>query len=122
MAGVTQASTVKTYQQFWMEYLGCLALAGVHSNAIFVSKLAEFFIHLFWAGLVWHAVGISCSAIATFLNISVITRLLIVLLPPNVSISFIYSGPLHLKILICGMSVICYPYERFLIQPLLLLI
>ena len=36
------------------------------TNAISAPKLADFLVHLIWAGLSWHTIGIYSSAISVF--------------------------------------------------------
>ena len=68
MAGVTQTSTSKVYQQCCKEWAGWCAQQGLPNNAIFAPKLANFLLHLFQVGLAWHTTGIYQSAISAFLE------------------------------------------------------
>ena len=68
VAGATQTSTSKVYQQCWKEWAGWCAQQGLPNDAISASKLANFFLHLFQVGLVWHTIGIYHSAISAFLQ------------------------------------------------------
>ena len=57
VAGATQASTLKVYQQCWKKWAGWCAQEGVPNNAISAPKLTDFWlIYLDWPGLAynWH--------------------------------------------------------------------
>ena len=50
------------------EWAGWCAQKGVPNNAISATKLADFMVHLFRIGLVWHTVGNYHSGISAFLE------------------------------------------------------
>ena len=68
VAGATQASTSKAYQQYWKEWAGWCAQQGLPINAISLPKLDNFLLHLFQVGLAWCSFGIYLSAISAFLE------------------------------------------------------
>ena len=68
VAGATQTSTSRVYQQCWREWAGWCAQQGLPNNAISAPKLANFLLHLFQVGLAWHTIGIYHSAISAFLE------------------------------------------------------
>ena len=68
VAGTTQSSPSKVYQQCWKEWAGWCAQQGLPINAISAPKLANFLLHLFQVCLAWHTIGICCSAISAFLE------------------------------------------------------
>ena len=83
VVGATWVSMSKVYQQCWKEWAGWCAQQGVLNNAISAPKLANFLVHLFQVGLVWHTIRIYHSAVSTFLGLIIFTRLLIILLFQN---------------------------------------
>ena len=62
VAGATQASMSKVYQQCWKEWAGWCAQQGLPINAISAPKLTNFLLHLFQVSLGWHTLGIYHSA------------------------------------------------------------
>ena len=68
VAGATQMSTSRVYQQCWKEWASWYAQKGLPNNAISSPKLANFLLHLFQVGLAWCTIGIYCSAISAFLE------------------------------------------------------
>ena len=68
VAGATQMSTSRVYQQCWKEWASWCAQQGLPNNAISASKLANFLLHLIQVGLAWHTIGIYYSAISAFLE------------------------------------------------------
>ena len=79
VAGATQTSTSRVYQQCWKEWAGWCAWQGLPNNAISAPKLANFFLYLLQVGLAWHTIGISCSAISAFWSLLAFTGHLIIL-------------------------------------------
>ena len=68
VAGATQASMSKVYQQCWKKWAGWCAQQGVTNSAISAPKLANFLVHLFQVGLAWWTIGMYHSAISAFLE------------------------------------------------------
>ena len=68
VAGATQTSTSRVYQQCWKEWTGWCGQQGLPNDAISASKLANFLLHLFQVGLAWCTIGIYHSAISAFLQ------------------------------------------------------
>ena len=66
VAGATQTSTSRVYQQCWKEWAGWCARQGSPNNALSAPKLANFLLHLFQVRLAWHTIGIYQSAIYAF--------------------------------------------------------
>ena len=79
VAGATQTSMSKVYQQCWKEWASWCAQQGLPNNAISASKLANFLLHLFQVALAWHTIGIYHSVISAFWSLLSFTRLLIIL-------------------------------------------
>ena len=75
MAGATQASMTKLYQQCLKEWTISCVQEGVPNNAISVPNFADFLFHLFRIGLACHTIGIYHSAISAFWNFIVFIRL-----------------------------------------------
>ena len=68
VAGPTQMSMSRVFQQCWKEWAGWGAQQGLPNDAISASKLANFLLHLFQVGLALHTIGIYHSAILAFLE------------------------------------------------------
>ena len=68
VAGATQTSMSRVYQQCWKEWAGWCAQEGLPNDAISAPTLANFLLHLFQVGLAWHTIGIYNSAISAFLE------------------------------------------------------
>ena len=66
MAGATQTSMSRVYQQCW--WASWCAQQGLPNNAISAPKLANFLLHLFQVGLAWCTIGIYHPAISAFLE------------------------------------------------------